>query len=47
MEGTSTAKVQREYIFYNVLVTSEQMRAALDKFANLPTEVKQWTDSCL
>lgn len=47
VEGVSTSKVQKEFVVYNILVTSEQMTAALSKYPNLPTEVKQLADTCL
>lgn len=47
VEGVSASKVQKEFVVYNILVTSEQMTAALSKYPNLPTEVKQLADTCL
>lgn len=47
VQGTQTAKMQREYVFYHLLVTAEQLREALNKATHLPTEVKQWADTCL
>lgn len=47
VEGVSVSKMQKGFVAYYVIVTSEQIAAALHKFPNLPTEVKQWAESCL
>jgi len=47
VDGTQSSKIQKEFVVYHVLVTSEQLSAALLKYPNLPTEVKQWAESCL
>ncbi|XP_057364508.1 origin recognition complex subunit 4-like [Daphnia carinata] len=47
VEGISSSKVQKEFVVYNILVTSEQLSAAISKYPGLPTEVKQLADTCL
>ncbi|XP_046441995.1 origin recognition complex subunit 4-like [Daphnia pulex] len=47
VEGVSCSKVQKEFVVYHILITSEQLTAALSKYPNLPTEVKQLADTCL
>jgi len=47
VDGIASSKIQKEFVVYNVLVTSQQLSAALLKYPNLPTEVKQYAESCL
>ncbi|KAK4002450.1 hypothetical protein OUZ56_004278 [Daphnia magna] len=47
VEGISSSKVQKEFVVYHILITSEQLTAAIAKYPNLPTEVKQLADTCL
>lgn len=47
VDGISSSKIQKEFVVYNVLVTSQQLSAGLLKYPNLPTEVRQWAESCL
>lgn len=38
---------QKEYQFFKLLVTPQQIHEALKKFVGLPTEVVQWANSSL
>lgn len=41
------SRVQKEYQFFKLMVTSQQLSEAIGKFCGLPTEVLQWANSSL
>lgn len=47
MNHVGNSKVQKEYQFFKLLVTSSQIQEAIKTSSGLPTEVVQWANSSL
>jgi len=47
MAHQGSSKLQKEYQFFKLLVTSQQISEAISKAPGLPTEVVQWSNSSL
>jgi origin recognition complex subunit 4 len=47
IEPIGASKVQKEYQMFKMLITPEQIDAAITKYQNLPTEIEQWSKSSI
>lgn len=45
MINQSAGKMQNEYQFFKLLVTSRQIQEAINTSTSLPTEVVQWVNT--